>query len=135
MTIQQATMQLAAAPQDIRRVLLDPLALPQWNEAFQSVAGPAQPAVGVEYKIAVRPGLSGTWEYTAIEPDRVEATWKAPGFREQGAWTFQPRGSGTLVTHGFQHAGPLAALLRNAYKGVAELRLRRLSQRLAAVGG
>ena len=28
--------------------------------------------------------------------------------------------------------GPLAVLLRNAYKGVAELRLRRLSQRLAA---
>ena len=130
MTTQQATRYLAAPWQNIRDVLVDPLALPQWNEAFRSITGPAEPPVGVRYQITVRPSLSGTWEYTAIEPRRIEATWRVPGFREHGIWTLQPQNGGTVVTHAFRHAGPLAAVLRDAYRGVAELRLQRLDQRV-----
>ncbi|MET8141526.1 hypothetical protein ABZU32_14560 [Sphaerisporangium sp. NPDC005288] len=50
--------------------------------------------------------------------------------RENGTWLLRPRAEGgTVVTHGFQHQGPLARALSRAYRGVAELRLDRLSQR------
>jgi uncharacterized protein YndB with AHSA1/START domain len=133
MTAQRATMHLAAPPQDVRDVLLDPLALPQWNEAFRSIAGPPQPTVGTRYQLTVRPGLPGHWEYTAIEPDRVEASWHMPGFHEHGTWTLRAQRTGTLVTHAFDHTGPLAAVLSNAYRGVAQLRLHRLDRRLLTI--
>lgn len=57
-----------------------------------------------------------------------------PGFREEAIWMPQAEGAGTRATHTFQHTGPLAALLRNAYRGVAELRLQRVSHRLLTTG-
>lgn len=59
MTAQQAELTVPASADDVRRVLLDPLALPDWNEAFLSLSGPAEPVVGQSYRIRVRPGLTG----------------------------------------------------------------------------
>jgi hypothetical protein len=36
------------------------------------------------------------------------------------------------VTHSFEHAGPLAAVLRNAYRGIAAVRLEWLKDRTLA---
>ena len=114
----------------VHRVLLDVLALPEWNPAFHSVEGPANAPVGTEYRIRVRPGLTGTLVYTHISTDRIDMTWQVPGFRETGSWTLRPRGTVTLVGHEFEHAGALATILEPAYQNVAGLRLRRLEQRL-----
>lgn len=112
MNEQTASARLATGSDRIYAVLTDPLALPQWNEAFLSISGPPQPVAGVRYRLAVRPGLPGHWEYTTIQPDLIEAEWSVPGFRERGTWTLRPHeGGGTLVTHAFQHTGPLAAVL------------------------
>lgn len=130
MSCQHAELAIPATPDEVRRVLLDPLALPAWNPAFHSVAGPLQAAIGVQYRIRVRPGLTGVAEYTEISPNRIGLAWNVPGFHEVGSWTFEPRGAGTLARHEFQQSGPLATALRPAYRGVAGLRLQRLAEYL-----
>ncbi|MFI6827159.1 hypothetical protein ACIBG5_08675 [Kribbella sp. NPDC050241] len=125
--MEQATLTIPADRDAIRAVLLDVLALPEWNEAFVSLSGPAVPAVGTTYKLQVRPGLSGRLEYAVIEPDRIEIHWQVPGFRETGVWTI---GDSGLVTHTFTQAGPLAAVLKPAYRGIAPVRLDRLAARM-----
>ncbi len=130
MTAQEAELVVPAPVADVRRVLLDPLALPSWNEAFLAVTGPSDPVVGQAYALRVRPGFTGTLAYDAIEPDRIEISWQVPGFHENGSWTLIPHGSSTVVRHTFTHSGPLAAALRPAYRGVAALRLTRLTTRL-----
>jgi hypothetical protein len=133
-TAQHATSAIRAAPADVRRLLLDPLELPSWNPAFQSIDGPSQPAAGTRYAIRVRPGLAGSLEYTLIGPDRIDIAWHVPGFHETGSWTIEPSGGGTLAHHRFQHTGPLASALRHAYRGVASLRLQRLARALDPAG-
>lgn len=117
--MEQATLQINGAAAN---VLLEPLALPSWNEAFLSIDGPQTPVIGQRYKLRVRPGLTGWLEYTAISPTRIDVTWQVPGFREQGVWLIDQG----LVTHSFVHTGPLAAVLRPAYRGIAAVRLERL---------
>jgi hypothetical protein len=126
--VEQATLAIGGSPTE---VLLDPLALPLWNEAFLRIDGPAVPEVGTRYALRVRPGVSGWLEYTAIGPDRVEITWQVPGFHERGLWMFTEG----LVTHSFEHTGPLAAVLRPAYRGIAAVRLGRLAERALAIAG
>jgi hypothetical protein len=63
-----------------------------------------------------------------IEPDRVEFVWEVPGFHETASWMIGPEGE---VTHGFSQSGPLAAVLRPAYRGIAAVRLGRLTNRLS----
>jgi hypothetical protein len=127
--METASLSIPATPAAIRALLLDPLALPLWNEAFVSINGPGTPVVGQTYALRVRPGLSGQLEYTAIEAERIEISWKVPGFRETGLWTIGP----DLVHHSFTQSGPLAAVLRPAYRGIAAVRLERLAARLGRV--
>ncbi|WP_433434792.1 SRPBCC family protein [Nonomuraea sp. CA-141351] len=132
MTHQRATRFLNAPLDRVRHALLDPQALPEWNPAFRSLNGPARAATGTRYLITVKGELSGTWEYTRIDDHDIDTTWQVPGFRETGTWHLRPHDYGTIVTHEFRHEGPLARLLSKAYRGVAELRLDRLTQRTAA---
>jgi hypothetical protein len=125
--MENATATIPATGDAIRAVLLDPLALPLWNEAFIAIDGRRVPAAGQRYMLRVRPGMSGTLEYTAIEPDRIEISWQVPGFHEVGSWTIAANGE---VTHTFKHSGPLAAVLRRSYRGIATVRLDRLADRL-----
>ncbi|MFJ3404698.1 SRPBCC family protein [Promicromonospora sp. NPDC090134] len=123
-----ATLHIDAPRQRVRAVLLDALSLPSWNPAFVSLAGPAVVALGTAYRITVRPGLKGTLAYEAMDLDMVRMAWQVPGFAETGDWRLVASGDRTLVHHDFTHAGPIAAVLRQAYEGVAELRLGRLAQ-------
>lgn len=131
MTIQRATRLLRAPLTRIRHALLDPRALPEWNPALRSLRGPSHAVTGTSYPITVKGGLSGTWEYTRIDDRDIDMTWRVPGFLESGTWQLDRHGDGTIVTHEFRHEGPLARVLREAYRGAAELRLDRLSQRTA----
>ena len=134
MNAQHSTLFVPAPAERIRAVLLDPLALPDWNRAFDSIGGPEHAVVGTDYRINVR-GRTGTWRYTSITPDRIDADWRIPGLRETGSWILRPGPTGTSVVHTFQHAGPLAVALRHAFQGVADLRLHRLAERCGAVAG
>ena len=125
--MEQATETINAHPVAIRHVLLDALALPEWNEAFQAIDGPAEPGPGTRYSLRVRPGFAGDLQYTVIEPDRIEITWQVPGFREVGIWTISPD---SQVTHTFEQSGPLATVLRPAYRNIATIRLARLANRV-----
>jgi len=125
--MEQATDTIPANPTAIRHALLDGLALPEWNEAFLAIDGPAEAELGARYALRVRPGLAGELQYTAVEADRVEITWQVPGFREVGTWTI---GSDSRVTHTFEQSGPLATVLRPAYRNVATIRLARLANRV-----
>ncbi|MEI8410357.1 MULTISPECIES: SRPBCC family protein [unclassified Kribbella] len=122
--MEQATDTIPASQAAIRHVLLDALALPEWNEAFLAIEGPHD---GDHYALRVRPGLTGELQYTVIEPDRIEITWQVPGFREVGTWTVT---ADSQVTHTFEQTGPLAAVLRPAYRNVATIRLARLTNRV-----
>jgi len=126
--MEQATLTIPGSPID---VLLDPLALPLWNEAFLHIDGPRVPVVGTRYSLRVRPGFNGWLEYTAITSAHVEITWQIPGFHERGSWSID----GDRVTHSFEHTGPLAAVLRSAYRGIAAVRLERLRSRVISPAG
>jgi hypothetical protein len=115
----------------VRDILVQPLAMPQWNPAFRVVEGPAEGLVGVKYALKTVQGLSGSLWYTKVTSDRVEMSWTVPGFSEHGTWELHEAMYGTSVIHRFEHSGPLAALLRAAYRGVADLRLQRLATRAA----
>jgi uncharacterized protein YndB with AHSA1/START domain len=128
--MEQATDTIPAGPTAIRHLLLDALALPEWNEAFLDIEGPPAAAEGSRYALRVRPGLSGELLYTAVEPDRIEITWQVPGFREVGTWAIGPD---SQVTHTFEQTGPLATVLRPAYRNIATIRLARLTNRLRAL--
>jgi hypothetical protein len=123
-------VRLVAAPRDhVHTVLLEPLAMPQWNPAFRAVVGPREPSVGVSYALRTVQGLSGSLRYDRISEDRIEMSWTVPGFTEHGSWELHDAVGGTWVAHAFTHSGPVAALLRPAYRGVAHLRLERLATR------
>jgi hypothetical protein len=128
--MEKASLTIPAAADTVRAVLLDPLALPLWNEAFLAIDGPRVPTAGQPYVLRVRPGMNGSLEYTAIEPDRVEMSWRVTGFHEVGNWTIAANGD---VTHTFEHTGPLAAVLRRSYRGIAAVRLDRLANRVRQV--
>jgi hypothetical protein len=125
--MEQATEIIHAGPAAIRHVLLDALALPEWNEAFLAIDGPADADLGTGYALRVRPGFAGELQYTVVEPDRIEITWQVPGFREVGTWTIA---ADSRVTHTFEQSGPLATVLRPAYRNIATIRLARLANRV-----
>ncbi|GAB2665693.1 SRPBCC family protein [Kribbella swartbergensis] len=125
--MEQATDTIPASPAAIRHVLLDALALPEWNEAFLRIDGPGDPSTEDRYALRVRAGLTGELRYAVIEPDRIEIVWQVPGFREVGTWTIA---ADSQVTHTFEQTGPLATVLRPAYRNIATIRLARLANRV-----
>ena len=125
--MEQATDTIPAHPTAIRHILLDALALPEWNEAFLAIDGPVETDLGTRYALRVRPGFAGELQYTVVEADRIEITWQVPGFREVGIWIIGPD---RQVTHTFEQSGPLATVLRPAYRNVATIRLARLANRV-----
>jgi hypothetical protein len=125
-------IRIAAPPGVVRRILLEPRQLADWNPAFLSIRGPYEALVGQHYPIMARGGFTGNWEYVNIADERVEGRWEVPGLRETNVWEFRQHGSGTRVTHSFTHGGGLALLLRPAFSNVAELRLQRLAERAQA---
>ncbi|WP_371406536.1 hypothetical protein OHA10_13455 [Kribbella sp. NBC_00662] len=125
--MEQATETIHAGTAAIRHVLLDALALPEWNEAFLAIDGPAEADLGSSYALRVRPGFAGELQYTVVEPDRIEISWQVPGFREVGTWTIGPD---SQVTHTFEQSGPLATVLRPAYRNIATIRLACLANRV-----
>jgi hypothetical protein len=128
----QSAQALVGAPlPNIRAVLLEPLSLPAWNPAFQTISGSTRAVVGADYPIHAR-GLRGTFTYTDISDTRIGMAWRVPGFAETATWELKSVDGDTLVTHRFEHSGPLAFVLSRAYQGVAALRLHRLADRLDA---
>jgi hypothetical protein len=125
--MEQATETIHAGTAAIRHVLLDALALPEWNEAFLAIDGPAEADLGSSYALRVRPGFAGELQYPVVEHDRIEISWQVPGFREVGTWTIGPD---SQVTHTFEQSGPLATVLRPAYRNIATIRLARLANRV-----
>lgn len=132
MNEQDATRLIHAPPARIRAILLDPLALPEWNPAFHTITGPPQATTGTQWPITARGNLRGYWEYAQISDLRVDTVWQVTGLHETGTWELAPDAAGTRVTHAFGHRGPLAVVLSRAYAGVAELRLDRLAERVAS---
>jgi len=132
MNEQRATHLVHAPLEVVRQVLLDPVALADWNPAFLSVGGPAEASTGVDYPITTRGGLRGFFAYLRIKSDRIDTTWRVPGLTETGTWLLEQRGGDTLVVHAFRQDGPLARLLSRAFDGVAQLRLLRLQERVQA---
>jgi hypothetical protein len=129
MTTQQAELTIPAPAAAVRRILLTPLDLPDWNPAFLTISGEAVPSAGRRYAIRVRPRFNGTLLYAAITDDRIDMDWQVPGLHETGSWSLEDHGGSTVVRHTFTHSGPLARALRHAIQGVAALRLNRLAAR------
>jgi Polyketide cyclase / dehydrase and lipid transport len=130
---QQGNVLIQTNARHVSDVLLQVTQLARWNPAFLSITGSPTAAVGEPYPIRVRGGLSGQFQYDVIDPDRIESSWRVPGFRETNHWRLHPAADQmTVVTHGFAQSGPLAALLPRAGDRVAELRLARLKEHVEA---
>ncbi|MGH8938034.1 MAG: hypothetical protein ACRDV2_01655 [Actinomycetes bacterium] len=130
---QRAVLSMSAPVSAVRHVLLRPLAFPDWNPAFRTLTGPPAATLGVGYPMTVRPGLSGEFWYAAITGNHIETRREVPAMAEVGTWDLYQQGARTLVTHAFEHSGPLAKLLSGAFRGVAEVRLTRLADRAGAL--
>ena len=127
MTVERATRVVQADAARVRELLSRPLELPDWNPAFTHLTGPATAVQDHPYELVARGGLRGTFVYTMMLEHRVDMRWEVPGLRETGTWMLEPVPGGTMVTHEFAQAGPLAVALRRATRGVATLRLGRLA--------
>jgi hypothetical protein len=129
----QETIVIRGDVHHVRKVLLQVTQIAQWNPAFLSIAGSSTARIGDPHPIQVRGGLSGHFQYDAIDRERIESSWQVPGLRETNYWQLSATNEhSTTVTHGFTQTGQLAALLRNATRGVTELRLTRLKARVEA---
>jgi hypothetical protein len=120
---------IPAPVKTVRRILTEPTALAEWNPAFLSVRGPAAAAVGRRYALTAKGGLRGHFEYRGISDTLIDCYWEVPGLSETSTWRLLPHDQGSHVTHTFTHQGTLAALLRPAFAGAADLRLQRLARR------
>jgi Polyketide cyclase / dehydrase and lipid transport len=131
---QQETVLIQASPRDVREVLLQVAELPEWNPAFLSINAGTTTSIGHPHPIRVRGGLTGTFQYDLMDPDRIECSWRVRGLRETNHWRLQPTERGTFVTHCFAQRGPLAGLFRGAHREVGQARLARLKARVQARG-
>jgi Polyketide cyclase / dehydrase and lipid transport len=130
---EQDTIVIEASAHDVREVLLEVGQLDQWNPAFVSITGSNRARAGQPHPIQVRGGLAGEFQYDDIQRDRIESSWRVPGFRETNYWQLDPAAANsTLVTHGFVQKGPLAEALRGATEDVARQRVARLKARVEA---
>lgn len=132
MTVHSAHVLINAPVDVVRQILLEPAALADWNPAFLSIEAPRTATVGQRYPVRVKGGLSGFLEYRSITGPLIEAHWETAGFREDHSWKLAAHHGGAHVQHTFEHHGVLAAVLRPAFAGVAELRLGRLAVRAEA---
>lgn len=118
---------------EVREVLLQVSDIAEWNPAFLSIAGSSTARIGEPHPIRVRGGFTGHFQYDLIDRDRIETSWQVPGLRETNYWELTATGGhSTTATHGFTQTGPVAKLLRNATREVADLRLARLKERVEA---
>jgi hypothetical protein len=113
----------------IRGILLEPAALPEWQQWLRAVSAPYRGQVGVRYPVTVRGGLGGHLTYAMTGERRVELGWRVPGMAQSDTWTLIPDGSGTLVRHAIEASGPVARLFRGSLEDAADLRLQRLAER------
>jgi hypothetical protein len=132
MNSQRSELLIPAPLPRVRELLLRPLELPEWNSAFVSLTGPGTPATGLPYDLTVRGGLRGTFRYEDIGERQITARWQVAGFEEAATWRLEPHGDTTRVVHEISQRGPLARLLSGGFRGVTELRLRRLAERAAS---
>lgn len=130
MNEQSAVRRIQAPLGRVHTVLTTPAALPDWNPAIHTLTGQGPAEIGRRYPISARGGLSGHLAYAEIEPDRIHTRITVQGLQEDGYWKLVSDGSSTVVEHGFRHRGPLARLLTAAFRGVADMRLDRLAQRV-----
>jgi hypothetical protein len=133
MTVQQENILIRTNARDVSEVLLQVAQLDEWNPAFLSIDGSPTARLREPHPIRVRGGLSGHFQYDLINPDRIESSWRVPGFRETNCWQLHlAADQSTLVTHDLTQSGPLAALPRRATGRAAQRRLARLKVRVEA---
>jgi hypothetical protein len=129
MTVHSATIDVRADAATIRRVLLDPSAVPQWNPAISSAhTRVTEASPGVAYAVTVKSFVRGTLTYgTPGSAWLVEYELRAPGASERGSWMLRGLDGGTTrVEHSFEHGGFVLSLMSGAFEQVAGWRLARL---------
>lgn len=89
----------------------DTASAPSWDPLIGEIRCDGPLAVGVTGRNKPRRGPSAPFVYTEVTPgvSYTEET-KLPGARMAFWHTLQPRGDGTVVTHGVTCTGPLARL-------------------------
>jgi hypothetical protein len=133
MTDQQENILIQTNARDVSDVLLQVAQLNQWNPAFLFITDIPTARIREPYPIRVR-GLSGHFQYDLINPDRIESSWRVPGFHETNHWQLHRAADHiTVVSHGLAQSGPLAVLPRRATGRVAERRLARLKARVESL--
>lgn len=127
-----ATRPIPARAERIRGILLDPAAMPDWNPALLALTGGGPAVVGHRYPIVLRGGFHGRMVYRSITDSRVDIDFDLGVGRENGWWelTDQPEAGITVVRHAFVHPGLAGRIMAGAFRGVAELRVGRLDDRI-----
>ncbi|WP_415854200.1 SRPBCC family protein [Sinomonas sp. G460-2] len=113
-------------------VLADTSRIAAWNPAFSSLDGSGPALAGRPYRATIRGVARAVLRYTEIGETAVRYTMSGLGSREDGEWVLEASDEGTVVTHTFRHTGLILFLMRPAFAAVADWRLERLRDEVAA---
>jgi uncharacterized membrane protein len=120
----ETSISIAAAREDVWRVLSDVAAWPRWLPTVESVEplDGVPLAVGRRYRVRQPKLQPVTWVVTALDPSR-RFSWEArsPGLQMFADHIVDEDPSGAFrVTLRFSFAGPLGALVGGLYRSITE---------------
>jgi uncharacterized protein YndB with AHSA1/START domain len=106
----ESTATIAAAREEVWRVLVDGRTWPSWNSGVTAVEGAIAPGGKVRIRTEAAPGRAFPVRVTAFEaPSRLVFTGGMPLglFRGVRTYTLTPDGSGTVFRMREEYTGPL----------------------------
>jgi uncharacterized protein YndB with AHSA1/START domain len=110
----ESTATIAAAPEEVWRVLVDARTWPSWDSGVTAVEGAIAPGGTVRIRTEAAPGRAFPVRVTAFEaPSRLEFTGGMPLglFRGVRTYTLTPDGTGTHFRMREEYTGPLLGLV------------------------
>jgi uncharacterized protein YndB with AHSA1/START domain len=119
----EITVEIAAPPERVWKVMTDVELWPEWTESVQSVkrldTGPFR--VGSRARVKQPKFLPAIWKVTELDPGR-SFTWvtRSPGMVASGRHRVEPTARGSRATLSVAYGGILAGLVAKLLAGITD---------------
>lgn len=119
----EITVEIAAPPERVWKVMTDVELWPEWTESVQSVKrlDDGEFRIGSRARIKQPKFLPATWEVIQIDPGR-SFTWvtRSPGMVASGRHRVEPTAKGSRATLSVAYGGLLAGLVAKVLGGITD---------------